>query len=195
MIEKEPPTRQLTLGGAFDARPNRRLFLGIWPDEPAANRMTMLMRLLRRDGIMPGKPVETDRLHLTLFHLGDFVDHIPPSLIPAVQTAAASLRRTPLDVVFDRIGGTRGQFLLRASDPLVALISFRNILGSALIKAGLGRRVGRPFTPHVTLSYDFSDAPEIPIEPIGWTVREFHLVESLLGRHRHIRLGGWALEP
>ena len=80
MIERAPPTRQLTLGDAFDARPNHRLFLGIWPDGPAAYSMTMLMQLLRRDGIMLGKQVETDRLHLTLFHLGDFVDQIPPSL-------------------------------------------------------------------------------------------------------------------
>lgn len=182
------------LESAFDARPNHRLFLGIWPDERAANRLAALMKRLRQEGIMPGRQVDTDRLHLTLFHLGDFVDQIPPSLVPAVQAAAASLQQKPFDIVLDRIGGTRGQFLLRASDPLVALNGFRSVLGSALTKEGLGRRIGGPFTPHVTLSYDFSDAPEMPIEPIGWTVREFHLVESLLGRHRHIRLGSWTLE-
>ena len=144
---------------------------------------------------MPGQPVDTDRLHLTLFHLGDYVDQIPPDLVPAARAAAGKVRFAPFEAIFDCVGGTRGQFLLRATDELASLRSFRTALGSALIEAGLRRHIGGGFTPHVTLSYDFSDAPETHVAPIGWTVREFHLVESLLGKHRHIRLGSWPLDP
>ena len=143
---------------------------------------------------MPGRPVDTDRLHLTLFHLGDFVDQIPSSLVPAAKLAAANLAWKPFDIVFDRIGGTRGQFLLRASHELAALRHFRETLGAELIAAGLRRYVDRAFTPHITLSYDLSDAPEMLVEPAGWSVREFHLVESRLGKHQHIRLGSWGIK-
>lgn len=184
---------QPSFGGMFGSQPQHRLFFGIWPDAQAAESLTQLMARLRNDGIMPGRPVDTDRLHLTLHHLGDFVDQIPPSLLPTAQAAAAAVKVPPLEVAFDRIGGTRGQFLLRASDGSLALRHFRQILSIALIKEGLRRYVDPAFTPHVTLSYDFSDAPEMSIEPIAWTVHEFVLVESLLRKHRHIKKGSWQI--
>lgn len=193
VIDRTGHLRQLTFGEAFDDHPRHRLFFGLWPDARAAESLTRLMTQLRRDGIMPGKPVDPDRLHLTLHHLGDFIDQIPPSLLPAAQAAAATVRMRPFAVVFDRIGGTKGQFLLRSSDESTELRQFRKSLGDALIEAGLRRCVEPAFTPHVTLSYDFSDAPEMTIEPIGWTVREFILVESLLGKHRHLRQGHWPI--
>ena len=177
----------------FDSQPQHRLFFGIWPDAHAAESLTQLMARLHHDGIMPGRPVDTDRLHLTLHHLGDFVDQIPPSLLPAAQAAAATVKIPPFEVAFDRIGGTKGQFLLRASDVSPALRHFRQTLSAALIKAGLRRYVEPAFTPHITLSYDFSDAPEMSIEPIAWTVREFVLIESLLGKHQHIKKASWLI--
>ena len=63
---------------------------------------------------------------------------------------------TPFEIVFDRIGGTKGQFLLRSSDGSTALRQFRKTLGDALIKRRLRRWVEPAFTPHITLSYDFS---------------------------------------
>jgi 2'-5' RNA ligase len=178
-----------------DSLPRHRLFFGIWPVDHAAEILTRLMARLSRDRIMPGRPVDTDRLHITLHHLGDFADQIPPSLPPTAQAAAATVRMPPFEVVFDRIGGTRGQFLLRASDGSVALRHFRQTLGTALIKAGLRRQIDPAFIPHLALSYDFSDAPEMPVEPIAWTVRESVLVESLLGKHQHIKRGSWSIQP
>ncbi|THD44654.1 MAG: hypothetical protein E7774_09845 [Bradyrhizobium sp.] len=184
---------QPTLGGLFDSEPQHRLFLGLWPDAPAAERLAQLMARLRRDEIMPGRPVDVDRLHLTLHHLGDFVDQVPPSLVPSAQAAAASVAAAPFEVVFDRVGGTRPQFLLRAAEGSASLLAFRESLTTALIKAGLRKQIVPAFNPHITLSYDFSDAPLMFIEPIRWTVREFRLVESLLGKHKHIDRGVWPL--
>ena len=177
----------------FDSQPQHRLFFGIWPDAHAAESLTRLMARLRIGGIMTGRSVDTDRLHLTLHHLGDFVDQIPPSLLPAAQAAAATVKIPPFEVAFDRIGGTKGQFLLRASDGSPALRHFRQTLSTALIKEGLRRSVDPAFTPHVTLSYDLSDAPEMSIKPIAWTVRAFVLVESLLGKHQHIKKASWLI--
>jgi 2'-5' RNA ligase len=187
------PPVQLSLGQEFDGSPTRRLFLGIRLDAGATSGLTRLMAELRGGGIMPGRPVDPDRLHITLHHLGDFADQIPPSLMPTVNVAMATVKMQPFEVVCDRVSGTRGPFLLRASDGSPALKIFRQTLSAALIEAGLRLYINPVFNPHVTLSYDFSDAPEHIIEPISWTVRQFVLIESLLRQHRHIERGCWSI--
>jgi len=62
--------------------------------------------------------------------------------------------------------------------------------GGALAKAGVGARQS---TPHLTLLYDARRVAEQPITRIGWTMREFVLVHSLLGQKRYIPLGKWPL--
>ena len=184
---------QLSFGREFDINPRHRLFFGIWPEVDAVDRLERLMARLRHDKIMPGRPVDADRLHVTLHHLGDFGDQMPARLVPTASLAAATIGTQPFTVTFDRVGGTRGQFLLRASDGSAALVAFRQTLSAALVKAGLGSRVEANFTPHVTLSYDFSDAPEQLVDPISWTVSQFVLVESLLGKHQHVERGRWPI--
>ena len=186
---------QPSLGGAFDGQPSLRLFFGIWPDAQAADALTRLMQRLRDDRVLRGELVDKDRLHMTLHHLGDFVDQIPPSLLPAAREAAAAVKVSPFEVVLDRVGGTRGPFLLRPSNGAAALKSFRQALSVALIKAGLARRIDTTFNPHMTLSYDFSDVREQEVEPISWTARQFVLIKSRLGKHQHIQRGCWPLEP
>jgi 2'-5' RNA ligase len=60
------------------------------------------------------------------------------------------------------------------------------------VAAGLGRRE-RAFVPHVTLLYDARNVTVQPVDPLGWTVREFVLVHSLLGQTRYRVLGRWTL--
>ncbi|HEV3116058.1 MAG TPA: 2'-5' RNA ligase family protein [Gemmataceae bacterium] len=192
-MRKVHASEQLSLGREFDIKPRHRLLFGIRPDIGATDRLTRLMVRLRNDKIMPGKPVDADRLHITLHHLGDFVDQMPPSLVPMASLAAETVRMQPFNVTFDRVGGTRGPFLLRASDWPAALMEFRQTLSAALVKAGLRSRVDPVFKPHVTLSYDFSDVLEQPVDPISWTVSQFILIESLLDKHQHIERGGWPI--
>jgi RNA 2',3'-cyclic 3'-phosphodiesterase len=47
----------------------------------------------------------------------------------------------------------------------------------------------------VTLLYGDEMVVAHPVEVIGWTVRDFVLVHSLLGRGRHIPLARWSLLP
>lgn len=176
---------QLSFGQAFDTVPKHRLFFRIWPDIAATDTLTQLMQHLRNEGQMPGRPVDPDRLHVTLHHLGNFVDQLPPTLVPTPKMAATTVRMPPFDVVFDRLIGTTRSLLLRPSDGLQALRSFRKALSTALIEAGLRRHMRPDFSPHVSLLYDFSDIPEQPINPIRWTAQEFALIESWLGEHRH----------
>jgi RNA 2',3'-cyclic 3'-phosphodiesterase len=187
------PSEQLSFGGGFDIGPTHRLFFGIWPDDGAVDRLTQLMAQLHNDKIMPGRPVDADRLHVTLHHLGDFGDQVPPSLVPNASMAAATVKMQPFNVTFDRAGGTTGPFLLRASDGSAALMEFQKILRTALVKAGVRDQVKTAFSPHVTLSYDFSNVPKQQVEPITWTVNQFVLIDSLLGKHQHVKRGSWPI--
>jgi LigT like Phosphoesterase len=134
------PPVQLSLGQEFDGSPTRRLFLGIRPDDGATSDLRRLMAELHRGGIMPGTPVDPDRLHITLHHLGDFADQIPPSLMPAVNVAMAMVKMQPFEVVCDRVGGTRGAFLLRASDGSCPVTWCRSC-GSITLSGRFGRIV------------------------------------------------------
>jgi 2'-5' RNA ligase len=140
---------QPSFGPGFDTKPKYRLFFGILLDAGATDRSTRLMAQLRDDKIMPGRPVDADRLHITLHHLADFADQIPTSLAPSASAAAATIRMQPFNVTFDRVGGTRGPFLLRPSNGAVALREFRQALSVALIAAGLRNYVDPVFNVSV----------------------------------------------
>ncbi|MHB1206292.1 MAG: 2'-5' RNA ligase family protein [Rhodospirillaceae bacterium] len=103
----------------------RRLFFAVLPDAAAAACTADIMEQLRARGALSGRPVEPDRLHVSLQHLGDFIDQLPKHLVTTAETAAAAVVMEPFEVAFDRAGGTRGPFILRASDNAAALQSFR----------------------------------------------------------------------
>ena len=46
----------------------------------------------------------------------------------------------------------------------------------------------------MTLSYKAMEIPKTAIEPINFTIREFVLVNSLLGRGKHEVLRQWRLD-
>jgi RNA 2',3'-cyclic 3'-phosphodiesterase len=73
---------------------------------------------------------------------------------------------------------------------LSLLQSLRQQMLEALERTGLRGWARKAFTPHLTLWYGESEIAEHPIEPIGWTVREFVLIHSLRG---HTHLARWPL--
>jgi RNA 2',3'-cyclic 3'-phosphodiesterase len=60
-------------------------------------------------------------------------------------------------------------------------------------EVGLRTRKHSAFTPHLTLLYDARHIDERPIRPIGWTVSEFVLVLSLIGKTKHVPIQRWQL--
>jgi 2'-5' RNA ligase len=184
---------QPSFGREFNLEPTLGLFFGIRPDGGATDCLTRLMAQLHDDKTMLGWPVDRDRLHVTLLRLGAFADQIPPNLVSTASAAATTIRTEPFTVVFDRVAGTGGPFLLGGSDGLAALRSFQQTLKIALITAGLRRYVRPVPEPHVTLSYDSPAVPERPIDPIGWTARQFVLIESRLGKHEHVERDRWSI--
>ncbi len=188
---------QLSLSGFEPARPTDRLFLRFFQALRLPCRSLNSPQRLRSKHALKGKPLATERFHVTLHHLGDYAG-LSQGLVDAAREAGAAVATPPFDVLFDRAGSFVGRprnrpFVLRGSDGVAALAAFQQSLGTTMKNAGLWRRVESHFTPHVTLLYDDRFVEEQPVEGIGWTVHELVLVHSLLGRTEHVVLDRWPL--
>ncbi|MES2950074.1 MAG: 2'-5' RNA ligase family protein [Pseudomonadota bacterium] len=193
---------QTSLPG-FDApsAPTDRLFFAIFPDSGAASQVDQLAEQLRTVHGLKGKPLQTERFHITLHHLGDFVG-LPPHIVAMAMEAGASVIQQPFQIALDRAmsfvarPGKNPYVLLGGGDGVAELIGFQLALGDAMAKTGL--KVGKTksgYTPHVTLLYDEHSVAEHPVEVLNWTAREFVLVHSLLGQTKHVPLARWTLAP
>lgn len=178
--------------------PTDRLFLALVPDaETAVSIAALAQAQCRRLGLR-GRPLAADRLHVTLFHLGDRVG-VPDDVVAATARAVSAMRSAPLELAFDGVGSfatrrTQKPFVLKAFQGNEALHAFHARLAGELRKSGLGEFTKGPFEPHVTLAYDAALVPFEPTPAIGWTAGEVVLVHSLLGRTRHLPLARWSLE-
>ena len=188
---------QLSVAG-IGAAPKRTdgLFFAVYPDAAAAARITTLAQELRTEHGLKGKPHVASRLHITLHHLGNHAG-LPQLLVSAANEAAAEVAAAPFVVGLDRVASFRRAvrlpLVLRGGDGVDALVAFQQLLGAALKKAGLAPWVHPQFTPHLTLLYDNQCVAEQWVDPVVWTVREFVLVRSLLGRSQHVPLARWPL--
>lgn len=174
-----------------------RLFFAIYPDAVSAARIARLAQTLRLEHGLNGSPFKTERLHVTLHFLGDFPG-VPQDVVAVAAKAAAAVSMAPFEIAFDRassFGSKPGgrPFVLRGGDGIAAVTSFHTALGALLEKTGLRCRPERQYTPHLTLLYDDRTVAEQVVETVHWTVREFVLVHSLLGRTQHTPLGRWQM--
>ncbi|GAB7523858.1 2'-5' RNA ligase family protein [Paraburkholderia sp. 2C] len=197
---------QLSLPG-FDAvpLPTDGLFFALFPDARSAARIECMAHHIcaKQPGKRPGTsapvPLGPDRYHVTLHHLGNYAGGLPHAVIARAIRAASTVRMKAFAVAFDRAEDFRGRpLVLRAHEGALALMAFRFALGKALESAGFAGRTRAPFTPHITLAYrEPVDATRRFVErldePVSWTVQDFVLVHSLLGRTRHIALARWPL--
>lgn len=190
--------QQLSLGGFDPPAPTDRLFFAVFPDAEAAGRIAALAQGLREAHGLRGKPLGVQRLHVTLHHLGDYAG-LPRDVVVLAEAAAADVSLPAFGVAFDSVSSFSGRTrkrpcVLRGSrDALAPLGALQVALGQAMAGAGLLQWVERDFTPHVTLLYDDRRLDPLPVDRIAWTVREFALVHSLLGRTKHRVLGRWSL--
>ena len=173
-----------------------RLFFGLFPDAATAARIREVGEELRRNHGLTGRVHAQDRLHVTLFHLGDYPG-LPPALVKSAMAAAEVMEAAAFEVTFDHAtsfsGAPRNRpFILKGGEGLAELCDYRQALGLAL--AGQGVKTTPAYTPHVTLLYDDRIIEPDPITPISWTVRELVLVRSLIGKGVHEHIGRWRLE-
>ena len=183
------------LFGEASKTPTDRLFFGLFPDAETAARIDQTgERLRRKHGLT--RPIHPlDRLHITLFYLGDFPG-LPNDLVRKATAAAEAMPTAPFEVTFDHATSFSGRpgnrpFILKGGEGLADLQAYREALGLAL--AGQGVKTAPAFTPHVTLLYDDPIIEPDPIAPISWTVRELVLVRGHLGKNTQDHVGRWSL--
>lgn len=197
MTDRVSATGQMGFGGFEAPQPTDRLFFAIFPDAAAAARIADVAQALRDQHQLHSKPLRTDRFHVTLHHLGDYAG-LPDDVVTRARAAAARVAMPGFEVVFDSASSFGGRshnrpLVLRGDAGMATLLELQRRLGERMTAAGLGRLLGHRFTPHVTLLYDDRMVAPQATGPIAWTVREFALVHSLLGRTEHRILGRWPL--
>ena len=193
------PGMQAGLEGFASPVPTDRLFLALFPDADTAARISAFAAERCRSLGLHGKPLRSDRLHVTLFHLGDWAG-VPDDLVAAARHAAGSLREPQFELAFDTVASfavrrPQKPFVLKSASGNEALRGFHARLAQGLRRAGLAQWTRASFEPHVTLAYDPQVVPPQAVKTIGWRTREFVLVHSLLGRTVHMPLARWTLAP
>ena len=182
----------------FGASQKERLFFAALPPPDGRDAIYALAQEQKRMHGFDGTLIRPEHLHVTLFHLGDWIA-LPEELIARASAAAASAAAAGFEVVFDKLTSFRNKTGVRPfvlTGPSETWRPLRLALGQGLKQVGLGAAVHDldAFTPHVTLLRDKKSAKSQKITPINWQVQDFVLVQSLLGKTTHIHLGRWPLK-
>jgi 2'-5' RNA ligase len=167
-----------------------RLFLAIWPDDAAG---AALGRLARDLGLVAeGKPVEREKIHLTLVFLGEVAKEYQPAIAAIVRRAT---RRPGFVLTLDRVGSFRRARVAWAGPSIEPpdLMELQAQLEGELRTAGFALEE-RPYRPHVTLARKAVQAlPVAAIEPIEVRCEAIALVVSESGTGRYATLESWPL--
>jgi 2'-5' RNA ligase len=190
--------QQSSLPGFAPAAATDRLFLAIFPDRETAARLTTLAVTQCALHDLRGRPLASERFHVTLFHLGDSAG-LRQDVVDAASKAASRVRAASFELGFDQVASFTGRrdklpFVLKAGSGNAALRAFHAELATQLREAGLAHFAGGSFEPHVTLAYDARLVAPVTVAPVRWRAREFVLIHSLLGKTRHLPLARWALD-
>jgi len=188
-------TLQMGLPGFDPPTPTDRLMFLLYPDAATAEHIAVEARRLKEALGLRGQPLLTDRFHITLHHLGDYVG-LPNDMVTKGKMAGGTLKAAPFEVSFDKAVSFANRpgnnpFTLQGGEGVAALIEFQKALG--LKMAGAALKPDKQFLPHITLLYDGQVVPAQDIAPIRWTVDRFVLVQSKLGQTQHIVLQEWLL--
>lgn len=183
---------QGSLPGFETNEPTDRLFLAIFPDAQHAAPLAAVADKYLADRRLGAGAVEASRLHVTVFHLGDYVG-LPPGLVAKATDALSRLAAESFTIRFDQIGSfgnrsSKSPLVLAATDGNDALHALHKQLATHLRVCGLGQHTHDSFTPHMTMAYGKATAPFENMEPAVWPAGEVRLVHSLLGQTRHIAL-------
>jgi 2'-5' RNA ligase len=174
------------------------LFFAVKPDAAAMAQIDAVTRSLRAEHGLRGRVIDEDRLHVTLQYLGQFAG-LPANVLAAARHAGEALTMDAFQLTFDSVasfgsGRDRRPLVLRGQGAAVAaVVALHDALATRLASAGLKPDTRHEFVPHLTVLYDEHAIAPRSIEPVGWRVREFHLLRSFVGASRYETLASWTL--
>lgn len=179
-------------------RPKRpeRLFFCVQPDRETGSEVAQFSDRLFAQNRLKGSRLRTDRLHMTLHHVGDFKRLRTRDVYAALQVGKA-ISMGPFEVDFRFVhsfaaapqkNGRRPLVLLGEGEGLRELF---HALGIEMARYGLKAAVD--FTPHMTLSYGPEAISLQKIEPIRFVARNFTLIHSRLGFTQYEVINRWSL--
>lgn len=108
--------------------------------------------------------------------------------------AGEAVAAAPFDLTLDRLSGGQRTVALRPAHSAPPLRALHAAIARAMSEQGVAMRPGWQFNPHLTLVYRDGENVARPTDAFGWPVREFVLIESLVGLTRHDVLGRWPLQ-
>ena len=155
-----------------------RVFFALWPDDGVRDALHREAQILHSN--CGGRAMRRENLHLTLV----FVGAVAVERLADLKAAAGSITGSSFELVLDQLGYWRHNRIVWAA-PLSVPEALRELVGS--LESRL-RQAGfefdqRPYAPHVTLLRD-ARAPGTPAPlHLGWSVRDFVLVESAHAPH------------
>jgi len=165
-------------------RATDRLFFAAIPDPATASRIADVREDLRETYGLTGKPIATEQLHVTLWHVGDSLLAPSTDVIDKLADRASRIDMPPFQVAFDHaMSFNHGPVVLCGEEGVEGLKMTYEQLKTSLLVKGLRRRSA--FTPHMTLLRDKRLVLKHRITPIAWQVAELVLVHSLLGQTTH----------
>jgi RNA 2',3'-cyclic 3'-phosphodiesterase len=164
------------------SHPTDRLLFLVYADRTAAVAAVETGRDVRNEYGLRGALLLSHHIHSTIWRVHDGFSPPPDELIAALAACAKRVSTPAFRVSFDRVESfVGGALVLRGEEGVVGLELLHENL-----KAVLGIKRTSRFVPHLTLLRDkYRLLPSMPIEPIEWTVSEFVLVHSLLGKTTH----------
>jgi 2'-5' RNA ligase len=173
-----------------------RLFFAVLPPPDERRAIARLGAGLQRAHHLRGRPIGSDRLHLTLAGVQSTSGSLD-AVIAHARSIGAQFRHLSFPVQLEwsesfRLRHHSHLLVLRGATGIEALMEFRQKLRTAMLQAGFAVPSG--FTPHVTLLWADRAVDAHPITPIQWPVRDFALVLSIAGEARHTHVGRWPLQ-
>ena len=173
-------------------------FFALSPDAEVRRQLGQVADDLKANDSLNGSWVARERYHLTLHHLGQFPEAYP-DLVKRALEAANNIQTEAFTIKLDHFmsfDSKTGKFpcVLTSKYELPELKNFWQLLKNSLFTRRLGLELANTFTPHATLLYSRQPVTKnYAVTPIQWQVKDFVLIESLVGKSEHIELGRWPL--
>jgi 2'-5' RNA ligase len=187
---------------AAGSRPKRRyfdrLFFAVFPEARIAAQIESSAKQFLTEHSISSKPLAANRFHVSL-NLVDESDGLSSDVVAKASSAADTVHVAPFEISLNQV--TTFQRKNGLNQPLVLLVDEGKAQLRTLLSALLSGLCGFPvveksilgFKPHLTLLYSNQSVTH-QIDSISWTVRDFALVHSLVGRTQYKILGRWPLD-